>query len=645
MVQTGIKRVTPRTFLCYPHHVCLKGNVYYFRFALPKHKKNILGGTEVQLSLRTPYLREAKLRASKLHTGLAALLEEKPMLQLKTIKEKLTILLLEAIELQGRKLESIANNERYKKVFEVFGLDEDPDINAKLVLEYVKGLFNSKTYQEIAFNSYKGAKVFGPESHKLTEDEKSDILSTPFSTEAFFSLHAEQGMESFTRPGFFTEKEFSENKAVIGKLFIQFSILFYEYVVKEESGDLSGAQALLHNFLSTMDQLPQLAQSPQQVSTAQQSLLFSEAMEKYIEANLRSNKWKTDTVRDIKNRLSFFIKIIGDKPIQDIIREDMRLFVENLQRLPPNHTKFEQYVGKSISEIIDMSPEQTLSVKTINTITGAVAALLGWCVQEGLLSNSPAQGLQIVDPRHSIDLRHPFSLEDLGRIFVHPKFAQSKFKHPSYYWLPLIALFTGMRLEEIAQLHCVDIKKFNGVLWIIDINEVGVDEQGVGKKLKNKNAHRVVPVHRTLIELGLLDYLAHIERGKNIRLFPELSVTDKTTEFGKQPGKQFSAVVKGTLDKADKKSFHSLRHTFADFYKQRGMQTDFFRQLYGHDIPELAARQYGSKFPPDLLYREVIEKLDYGLDLSHLINTKFRYTKENQSSSKKISTKESKGGK
>lgn len=78
-------------------------------------------------------------------------------------------------------------------------------------------------------------------------------------------------------------------------------------------------------------------------------------------------------------------------------------------------------------------------------------------------------------------------------------------------------------------------------------------------------------------------------------------------------------MVNDVLGNPGKKSFHSLRHTFADFYKLKGLQTDFFRQLYGHDIPELATKQYGSRFPMELQYAEVIEKLDYYLDLSSLI--------------------------
>ena len=84
------------------------------------------------------------------------------------------------------------------------------------------------------------------------------------------------------------------------------------------------------------------------------------------------------------------------------------------------------------------------------------------------LDRNPARGLQVKDTRQAIDLREAFSREDLERIFAHPKFAQGKFIHPAYFWIPLIGLFTGMRLEEIAQLFCKESS-----LWVIDVNDIG----------------------------------------------------------------------------------------------------------------------------------------------------------------------------
>ena len=109
-----------------------------------------------------------------------------------------------------------------------------------------------------------------------------------------------------------------------------------------------------------------------------------------------------------------------------------------------------------------------MSVATVNITVEAVASLFGWYVREGGLTVYPAKELQIKDSRQAIDLREPFSNDDLRSIFAHPKFTKGKFKYPAYFWIPLIGLYTGMRLEEIAQLHCAEVYKSHGQ-WIFDI--------------------------------------------------------------------------------------------------------------------------------------------------------------------------------
>ena len=56
-------------------------------------------------------------------------------------------------------------------------------------------------------------------------------------------------------------------------------------------------------------------------------------------------------------------------------------------------------------------------------------------------------------------------------------------------------------------------------LWVIDINENTTD-----KKLKTKNAKRIIPLHQTLIDLGFLDYYHILEMQGKERLFHELTL-------------------------------------------------------------------------------------------------------------------------
>jgi integrase len=56
-----------------------------------------------------------------------------------------------------------------------------------------------------------------------------------------------------------------------------------------------------------------------------------------------------------------------------------------------------------------------------------------------------------------------------------------------HYWIPLIGLFSGMRQEEICQLHVEDVREAWGI------------NSRPPRKLKNATAARLVPVHKDLI--------------------------------------------------------------------------------------------------------------------------------------------------
>ncbi len=537
------------------------------------------------------------------------------MLMLQDIKDRLAKLLVDLTDAQAQRYESFENEPFFQMLY--------GDLSARQFREDQKRLYSNREQQEETYRSWLREKCYQPLTDSFDEKKLESLQSEPFHSEKFFAMFAERHGELLVNRNYFTQEELDQNKAAIGKALMQVSMLFNDYMVEDETGNILGAQKILTDFLSTVSLKAPEPQAPKS-ERHPPKMLYSEAVEKYISAKLLEKAWKEKNVKDIKARLNNFIDINGDIPLEDVTRDDMRSFMSVLQKLPPNRSKSPKFKNKSIVELLAMEPKQTLNVATVNTILDAVGSLFEWYVREGKLRSNPVKGLQVKDTRLAIDLREAFSREDLELIFAHPKFTQGKFIHPAYFWVPLIALFTGMRREEIAQLHCTDVyQDKNSSLWVININDTGMDEAGFPKSLKNKNANRIVPVHQELITLGFLDYRAKIAKKKHIRLFPELKKTENTSQLGKQPGKQFSAVVNVALQNPGKKSLHSLRHTFADFFKVNGLQTDMFRQVYGHDNPELAVKQYGSRFPVKLLYEEVIEKLDYKLDLSALKNSKY----------------------
>jgi len=108
-----------------------------------------------------------------------------------------------------------------------------------------------------------------------------------------------------------------------------------------------------------------------------------------------------------------------------------------------------KYKGKSIQQVIRMNiPESHLiSVKTINTRLGCYSELFKWCIRNGYADNNVFNGLALKDNRNTRQLRLPFTPQDLKAIFN--SYAIKNPKHPWQYWIPLLGLYTGARVNEL----------------------------------------------------------------------------------------------------------------------------------------------------------------------------------------------------
>ena len=295
----------------------------------------------------------------------------------------------------------------------------------------------------------------------------------------------------------------------------------------------------------------------------------SELIEKYAASKISDKKWRARTVNDHKNRLYRLVEILGDKPITQYSRDDMRYMRDTLRRLPPNRKYAKEYQGKSISELLCMKHEKTLSIKTVNDTIEDISGMFTWATRELYLQVNPARGLSIRDDALDIERRRPFDNKDVERIFSKEIYQPKNFINPAYYWCPLIALFTGMRIEEISQLYLCDVYEWNeSGVYVFDINNKPNSKGEQDKELKTKHARRLIPVHSALIQLGLLNYRNEVELRGEERLFPELHKTKGSMKYGIEVGKHFSRFLDNNHIPREKKTFHSFRHSFSQFYKE-----------------------------------------------------------------------------
>jgi integrase len=168
--------------------------------------------------------------------------------------------------------------------------------------------------------------------------------------------------------------------------------------------------------------------------------------------------------------------------------------------------------------------------------------------------------------------------------------------------LPLLALYTGARLEELCQLKAQDFKVIDGCHYI-DIHGEG-DTQN---RVKTPSSIRKIPVHTDLIGLGLLDIVN--KRSTGHFLFDLKRIN---TNLGHLPSKWFSG-YKGSLGlPKGTKVFHSFRHTLRDKLTLNGVPNEHIRELLGHEQIGETFGRYGSTIPVNVL-AESLEKLAFHL--------------------------------
>ena len=176
-----------------------------------------------------------------------------------------------------------------------------------------------------------------------------------------------------------------------------------------------------------------------------------------------------------------------------------------------------------------------------------------------------------IDPNGTIRL---FEDAELQKIFSPANFLPWA-TLPHRWWPPMIALYTGARINEICQLKINDIYEERGT-WLFDFRKTIDYDLASNPKLtrnsrqsmKGKGCQRAVPIAPALIEAGFLDFLSDIKATNHGRLFPHLSagVNRKTKEtnarYSQIPVVEFGRYLK-TLGFAKGIGYHAFRHTLA----------------------------------------------------------------------------------
>jgi integrase len=277
-----------------------------------------------------------------------------------------------------------------------------------------------------------------------------------------------------------------------------------------------------------------------------------------------------------------------------------RWFYERTERKP-----VERITRQDVLAFKDKLLAEGQTVANTNMKLSRLRTLLGWAYQNDLAPSNVAEGISVKVADGGKMQRQPFSLSDLQAIFSSPVYANGERpkggRLEAAYWLPLLGLFTGARLEEIGQLRVSDVqrkeypdqdgKMLSG--WFLHITGA-TDDKGQDNRIKNAASERLIPLHPELERLGFIAYVEKLADQKG-RVFPDL----KANVFGRLTakwGEWFSPYMRNVCGITDKrKVFHSFRHTFKDYTRRARIAEGVQRQLMGHAGKDVAD-DYGSGY-------------------------------------------------
>lgn len=337
---------------------------------------------------------------------------------------------------------------------------------------------------------------------------------------------------------------------------------------------------------------------PEPTSTAASADKARNTIQQVFDAYIREKRPSMKTEHEFRRSWMMFLdsaELSMESDIKAVAKAQIRRFKEGLLRYPQRKADIltqsdkRPVAQRTFQEIVDASSAlglKPIADKTIQKHIAALSSVLNYSAINDYRLDNPAEGLNIKIDK-SERRRLPYDASDLMKIFDSRVFSEDRWGHRQ--WLPILALYTGCRLEEIGQLLVEDLKR-DGDQWYLAIREAD-DAGNVVKRVKTASSERNVPLHPEVIRLGFLDYVSTKREQGAAKIFGDMPgpVANRSTHyFSRWWGLQRKAfkITDG------KKTFHSFRHTFKDACRNAGIPEDVSDALTGH-AHNSVGRSYG----------------------------------------------------
>ncbi len=180
--------------------------------------------------------------------------------------------------------------------------------------------------------------------------------------------------------------------------------------------------------------------------------------------DLQRRKLAKKTILDSEHAIRLWLGIVGDLPVNELSLAHVRVFFDNAKFWPAHGTKSACYKNLSVQQIINLAQkngEGGVADWTLKKHQQRLNLLFESLLANDEIEKNPLKGFKLSTPSDE-DSGSPFSEAELKIIFGQAFEPWAK-KYPHRWFGPMLGLYSGARVTEIAQLRVEDIEVVDGV--------------------------------------------------------------------------------------------------------------------------------------------------------------------------------------
>lgn len=323
------------------------------------------------------------------------------------------------------------------------------------------------------------------------------------------------------------------------------------------------------------------------------ALTISESSRMYLEAIAKEVTHQTRGQYEAVFRL--FADFMNDAPVRDVTRRDAARFLEEVARFDPMWGRSPKTKDRSFADLQTLyaGKGKGLAQRTLNRYVTSLSGLWKWARdREEVGGENPFERFFKAITEKNSQGYLPFTLADLNALFAPPAPA-----NPLLWDVPLVALFSGMRLGEICELSWDNIRCEDRV-WYFDITAA-----------KSVAGIRVVPVHDALG--WLLARRPTDNAAPGMPLWPSLKPGGPDGKRSWYMTKAFGAFRRSRGFEGRTKVFHSFRKNAIQCLERARVPRNEAAEIVGHEKEGITYRVYNPDGLTMAQRLEVVRKIAY----------------------------------